>query len=305
LYFILNIKNYKGVKQMSTTSRILKTGSNQITQAYKKGVHNGIDIVKNKLQCDDLIAHSDGTVVLVQTGHKNNKLATGMSAYGNCVKIDHGNGYYTLYAHMANVKVKKGDKVKKGQVLGYMGNTGHSFGAHVHFEVFNGSNKIDPTPYINADLPVVEKDESPKALYKVYTGKWLSEIENYNTVNSMGYAGIQGKSMTSLAVRSNVGTLKYRVHIIDGKKSRWLGWVNQYNIKDSTYGYAGIKGKEIDAVQMKLEGTNDYSVKYRVSPKNSKTWYGWCTNTTNNAGDGYAGVMGQPIDCIQVSIVKK
>ena len=294
---------------MSTTSRILQTGSNQVTQKYKKGTHNGIDVIKYSGQCDNLIAHSSGTVVLVQTGHKNNKTATGMASYGNCVKIDHGNGYYTMYAHLATVKVKKGDKVKKGQVLGYMGNTGRSFGAHVHFEVFNGSNKIDPTPYINADLPGVEPIPVPNkddqhVYYRAYAGKWYGEVKDYNNTNSNGYAGVQGKNMTALTAKSTVGSLTYRVHIIDGKKSRWLPWVTAYNINNSN-GYAGIKGKSIDAVQMNLEGTNDYAVKYRVSPKSSKNWYGWCTNLENKSKDGYAGVLGQPIDCIQIQIVKK
>lgn len=292
---------------MSATSRILETGNNQITQAYKKGVHNGIDVIKYKGQCDNLIAHSAGTVVLVQTGHKNNKLATGMAAYGNCVKIDHGNGYYTMYAHMASVKVKNGDKVKKGQVLGYMGNTGRSFGAHIHFEVFNGSTKIDPTPYIDGDLPAVEKvpvtnKDDHHVYYRAYAGKWYGEIKDYNNTNSDGYAGVQGKGMSGLVAKSTVGTLKYRVHTKGGK---WLGWISAYDINNSATGFAGIKGKEIDAVQMTLEGTNEYAVKYRVSPKNSKNWYGWCTNLENNAKDGYAGVFGQSIDCIQVQIVKK
>lgn len=295
---------------MSTESRILQTGKNQITQKYKKGTHNGIDVIKYRGQCDNLIAHSDGKVVLVQTGYKNNKLATGMASYGNCVKIDHGNGYYTLYAHLASVKVKKGDKVKKGTVLGYMGNTGRSFGAHVHFEVFNGSTKIDPTPYINSDLPAVEPVPVPNkddqhVYYRAYAGKWYAEIEDYNNTNTIGYAGVQAKYMTALAAKSTVGKLKYRVHIIDGKKSRWLSWISAYDVNNAKTGYAGIKGKKIDAVQMTLEGTNEYAVKYRVSPKNSKNWHGWCTNLENNAKDGYAGVMGQPIDCIQVQIVKK
>jgi hypothetical protein len=164
-----------------------------------------------------------------------------------------------------------------------------------HGEIADRVNEL-----LGVKKPVVKV--VPQATYRAYAGKWLGEIKNYNTKDSNGYAGIQGKSMTSLVAKSNVGTLKYRVHTKGGK---WLGWITQYNIKDSKLGYAGIKGKDIDAVQMTLEGTNEYAVKYRVSPKNSKNWYGWCTNMTNAAGDGYAGKFGQAIDCIQVEIIKK
>ena len=134
---------------MSTTSRILETGSNQVTQAYKKGTHNGIDIVKSKSQCDNLIAHTAGTVVLVQTGYKNNKTATGMASYGNCVKIDHGNGLYTTYAHLSAVKVQAGQKVTRGQTIGLIGNTGWSEGPHLHFEVYRNGVRVNPGNYIN------------------------------------------------------------------------------------------------------------------------------------------------------------
>lgn len=142
----------------------------------------------------------------------------------------------------------------------------------------------------------------PQATYRAYAGKWWSEIKNYNTKDSNGYAGVQGKSMTSLVAKSNVGTLKYRVHV---KGGNWLSWISGYDINNSKTGYAGIKGKEIDAVQMTLEGTNEYVVKYRVSPKNSKNWYSWYTNLGGGTGDGYAGKIGQAIDCIQMEIVKK
>lgn len=138
----------------STGSRVLETGTNQITSPFKAGQHTGIDIVKEKNQLDSIVAHSPGTVVMVQTGHVNNTSATGNASYGNMVKIKHPNGYYTLYAHLASVAVRVGELVKKGQVIGYMGNTGNSHGAHLHFEVRNTKDTcIDPTPYINADLP--------------------------------------------------------------------------------------------------------------------------------------------------------
>ena len=139
---------------MSKTSRVFKTKGNKITQKYKAGKHNGIDLVGTGSTIDDVIAHSDGTVVAVKKDC-NATYKTG-SSYGNYVKIKHNNGYYTLSAHLkyGSVKVKTGDIVKKGQVIGRMGNTGHSFGAHLHWEVRNTKDtKIDPTPYINGNLP--------------------------------------------------------------------------------------------------------------------------------------------------------
>lgn len=155
---------------------------------------------------------------------------------------------------------------------------------------------------VNKLLGVKEPTIKPQVIYRAYAGKWYSEIKNYNTKDANGYAGVQGKALTALAAKANVGTIKYRVH---RKGNGWLSWISAYDIKDAKTGYAGIKGKEIDAVQMILEDTDEYAIRYRVSPKNSKNWYGWYTNLEGTAGDSYAGKMGQAIDCIQMEIVKK
>ncbi len=165
-------------------SRVLKSGENQITTKFSAG-HKAVDLVKYKSQLDTIIAHSDGKVVFCQTGQKNNKLATGNASYGNCVKIDHGNGYSTLYAHLALVYVKLGQTVKKGQEIGTMGNTGRSFGAHLHFEVRRDNKHIDPTPYLEADLPLVV-DEEIHVTYKTYTTKWLPEVVDCNDKDANG-----------------------------------------------------------------------------------------------------------------------
>lgn len=152
-------------------SRVLKTGENRITQKFG-GSHYGVDVVKQPGSLDSIIAHTAGKVILMAAGKKNDPKATGTASYGNYVKLDHGNGYATLYAHLDTVEVKKGQQVAKGQVLGTMGNTGHSFGAHLHFEVRKDNERIDPTPYLNADLPL------PKPAAKE---KYSEEIKAFQT----------------------------------------------------------------------------------------------------------------------------
>ncbi len=275
-------------------SRILQKGKNRITQGYGVG-HKAVDLGREHLTGEPIIAHSAGKVVFCQTGHKNNKGAKGNASYGNCVKIDHGHGYSTLYAHLATVNVKNGEKVAKGQALGTMGNTGNSYGMHLHFEVRLDNNHIDPTPYLEADLPL-PKDDKMHVAYKVYTNKWLPEVVDCNDKDTNGYAGINGKKMTALIAKPTKGHLEYRVHLL-GKG--WLPFVR--NDED----HAGVRGKAIDAVQMRLVGADGYEVQYRVSPTANNGWYGWCTGLSDATGDGYAGVFGKPIDCIQIKIVKK
>ncbi len=134
-------------------SRVLKNKENLITQIYKPGIHNGIDLVGKDHSLDYIIAHSAGTIVNIKTDYRTND--KNGNNYGNFVKIKHENGYYTLYAHLKynSIPVKIGDKVKQGDVIGYMGNTGHSLGSHLHFEVRNKNDiKIDPTDFISSDF---------------------------------------------------------------------------------------------------------------------------------------------------------
>ncbi len=189
-------------------SRLLKTYSNKITWKYNPPIHYGIDVVGNKNSksvCDYVLAHTDGEVVECESDYKTND--KGGHSYGNYVKIKHINGYYTLYAHfkLGTVKVKKGDKVTKGQQLGYMGNTGRSDGAHLHFEVRNEKNvKIDPTPYVDTDLPnikietSIEPQNDPVEVQKFkvgdlvvptklvnYSGTKLKQYDKYYTITDL------------------------------------------------------------------------------------------------------------------------
>ncbi len=108
------------------------------------GYHRGIDISGANASGSLVVAGATGTVT---------EAGWSTGGYGNYVVIDHGNGIETLYAHMLDnsLMVSPGDIVTKGQAIGRVGNTGYSFGAHLHFEVRINGNKINPAPYLGLE----------------------------------------------------------------------------------------------------------------------------------------------------------
>lgn len=269
-------------------SRVLKDATNQITCPYGYKGHVGVDVVKYKGQPAYIIAHTEGTVVeLVKNYNRTDK--TG-SSYGNYVLLRHPNGYYTLYAHMkyGSVTVSKGQWVSKGQAIGYMGNTGYSQGAHLHFEVRDRNNKrINPTPYLDANLPSIVS-------YRVFANNhW------FDTTKDGGRAGnckdaISGIQMTT---GTGCGKTKYRVHIKGGK---WLDEVTYWGKDGDPNGYAGIYNKSIDAFTCWSEHGD---AKYRVYTKK----YGWHPWIVGNYGtkstNDYAGEYGCEILAVEIKIV--
>jgi murein DD-endopeptidase MepM/ murein hydrolase activator NlpD len=96
----------------------------------------------------DIFATGKGTVV-----------ATGwQQGYGNCVQINHGFGYLTLYGHMSKINVRNGQKVKRGEVIGEVGNTGKSTGPHLHYEVHLRGTVMNPHHFYFMDLSPAEYD---------------------------------------------------------------------------------------------------------------------------------------------------
>lgn len=189
-------------------SRLIKDKDYKITQNYGKN-HVGVDIVGTTGGASYIKAHSDGVVYNVVDGKNNDKNSSGVNSYGNYIQLKHSDGYYTLYAHLKKgLKLKKGDVVKEGSVIGTMGNSGNSYGTHLHFEVRNPNNYvIDPTKYLNEDLPYERGD-----VLRIY----------------------------------------YRVHLL--KDNKWLPWVmDSSNEKPNYNEYAGLYGKEIDGIQIKID----------------------------------------------------
>ncbi len=83
--------------------------------------------------------------------------------YGIMLKIDHGYGYQTLYGHMSRYVVRRGQKVKRGQLIGYVGNTGSSTGPHLHYEVIKNKRPINPINFFYNDLSPSEYVSMVKA----------------------------------------------------------------------------------------------------------------------------------------------
>ncbi len=74
------------------------------------------------------------------------------SGFGNHIRIDHGFGYITIYAHLSEYNVRVGQRVKRGEVIGYVGNTGRSRGPHLHYEVWLNNDKLNPVNFYYGDL---------------------------------------------------------------------------------------------------------------------------------------------------------
>ena len=107
-----------------------------VTGAYQS-THTGLDIGAS--HGATIVASDGGTVTTA--GEK--------GGYGNCVMIDHGNGYYTLYGHMSSIAVSVGQSVSKGDTIGYVGSTGVSTGPHCHFEIRVNGVCTDPAPWFS------------------------------------------------------------------------------------------------------------------------------------------------------------
>lgn len=123
-------------------SRIASGFGYRVDPVYKTvKMHAGLDFAAP--QGTPIYATANGTVV---TGGN-----TG-NGYGNHVVINHGYGYETLYGHMVRVKVKAGQKIKRGEIIGWVGSTGKSTGPHCHYEVHKNGQPVDPVYFFYNDL---------------------------------------------------------------------------------------------------------------------------------------------------------
>lgn len=109
------------------------------TKARK--MHNGMDF--SAQIGTPVYATGDGKVIRADNR---------ASGFGNHIRIDHGYGYTTVYAHLNDYNVRKGQKVKRGEVIGFVGNTGRSRGPHLHYEVWLNKEKLNPVNFYYGEL---------------------------------------------------------------------------------------------------------------------------------------------------------
>lgn len=184
---------------------VLRKGGHKVTSPFgmrtiwgKKQMHNGIDLVGEGATLDYIIAFADGEV----------KISKYSLTAGEYVRLDHGNGNYTRYLHMkkGSRTVKAGDKVLKGQVLGYMGATGNVTGAHLHFDVNVNGKYVDPAPYLEG---VKEFDNTPNKV-KDWQLAAIADGFKFPKYGADGKWGAECESVAKKAVCKKRLTYKYK-----------------------------------------------------------------------------------------------
>jgi murein DD-endopeptidase MepM/ murein hydrolase activator NlpD len=121
----------------------------RIHPIYKiRKFHYGMDFTA--ANGTDVYVTGDGAVREVTTEH---------SGYGKMIQIDHGFGYATVYGHLSQFNVKPGQKVKRGELIGFVGNTGTSTHPHLHYEVHKNGDAVNPQFYYYMDLTPQEYEK--------------------------------------------------------------------------------------------------------------------------------------------------
>jgi murein DD-endopeptidase MepM/ murein hydrolase activator NlpD len=151
----------KRKEEMLTSMPAIQPVSNAFIRSLTSGFGNRIDPILRTRRMhtgvdfsmpigSPVYATGDGVISFVETK---------FSGYGKQIEIDHGFGFKTKYAHLNEFKVRKGQKVKRGELIGYSGNTGKSSGPHLHYEVMVNNSKTNPVYYMYRDLSPDEYEE--------------------------------------------------------------------------------------------------------------------------------------------------
>ena len=229
------------------------------TREPSYSTHHGMDFINDAGHACDVIAVADGEVIYVQDGVPgyDDEVYTA----GNFVRIKHESGVYSRYLHLVNgsVKVKVGQKVKAGAVLGTEGNTGYSMGTHLHFDINDGNGYVDPLPYLLGEKSFYK--ETTKITVgdkvKVKAGAVFSDgTKPFDEVYSTVY-DVQSISRDGKEARIGIG-------------EQWTGWMyisDLYPVTPQTEEkVVKIGGKvTVNAGAVFSDGTEPYPFVYKTT----------------------------------------
>lgn len=172
---IVQSKSYDELLELAKSKSEMMASIPAISPINSKNLHQGISgfgsrihpvyKIKKKHMGMDFAApigtpiYATGNGIISETGRER--------GYGNMVKIDHNYGYETLYGHMSKIAVKKGQKIKRGEIIGYVGNTGISTGPHLHYEVIQNNRPVNPINFFINDLSPSEYLAMTKAASQI------------------------------------------------------------------------------------------------------------------------------------------
>ncbi len=231
-------------------------GRNRVTQPYtynvsSKSGHGGIDIVGDDNRT--VYAVEAGTVTIISKW--DGKTKTGTQSYGNLVVVTDASGCRHYYAHLKSIAVSKGQSVSDGTIIGIMGNTGNSFGAHLHYEVRTGkdtSTRVNPADYIalcnaKGTYTVEASDVSPKG-YAHNIGEHVVFSTCYNSSTAPMSEAIAAEKMSR-----NHGVI---TKIVDAPNpyllDNGLCWVNDGDIRGQ---YSGSSAQSVASTSSAHKGT--------------------------------------------------
>lgn len=268
-------------------------GKFKVTQQYKGSTHDGLDIVG----LDSKNVYSTINGVVEKAGWENS--LNHKQGFGLYVRIkQNGSEDRYYFGHLSSIKVKAGQIVKAGDLIGIEGSTGNSTGSHVHYCVrTNGSKSgikniatISGIPnalgtYNDTDGFPGEKIDVKYQTWDDVKNTWLPDV-----LNNSDYAGIYGHDVCAIYINLSQDNVYYRVHTKGGK---WLPEVKNRN------DYAGIYNKPIDGIMIKTDCGK--KIHYQVHLRRTNEWLPYVTgyNTKDN-NNGYAGILGQEIDAIRI-----
>lgn len=122
---------------------LLAAGKKPLINPFHRAMreHHGVDYLV-----------PEGTAVFATADGVVKSLSEKNSTHGKAITIDHGNGYQTAYSHLLDIRVSKGESVKRGDIIALSGNSGLSFAPHLHYEVIYNDMRVDPIHYLFLEL---------------------------------------------------------------------------------------------------------------------------------------------------------